>query len=72
VSFAGLCGTSLDPGTFCSSVFSLVRHHTPTAGQIEVGSSKHIVSYLSGVALALIGPLPTFVSTVQHNCCSSS
>jgi hypothetical protein len=46
--------------------FSLVRHHAPTAGQIEIRSSKHVIGYLSGVTPALVGPLPTFVSTVQH------
>jgi hypothetical protein len=29
--------------------------------------SRHIIGYLSGVTAALVGPLPTFVSTVQHH-----
>jgi hypothetical protein len=34
-------------------------------GQIEIRFPKHIISYyLSGVTQPLIGPLPTFVSTV--------
>jgi hypothetical protein len=44
--------------------FSLVRHHAPTASQIEVGSSKDVIGYLSSVMPALIGPLSAFVSTV--------
>jgi hypothetical protein len=45
--------------------FSLVRHHSPTASQIEVRSSKDVIGYLSSVMPALIGPLSAFVSTVQ-------
>jgi hypothetical protein len=37
------------------------------AGQIEVRFSKHVISYLSGVTQALVGPFPTFVSMVQHH-----
>jgi hypothetical protein len=51
--------------------FSFVRHLEPTARQIEVRYSKHIIGCLSGATAALIGPLPTFVSTVQHHCCHS-
>jgi hypothetical protein len=51
--------------------FSFVRHLAPTASQIEVRYSKHIVGCLSGATAALVGPLPTFVSTVQHHCCHS-
>src|SRR6266566_8849823 len=47
--------------------FSLVRHHSPTASQIEVRSSKDVIGYLSSVMPALIGPLSAFVSTVQHH-----
>jgi hypothetical protein len=43
--------------------FSLVRHHAPTAGQIEIHSSKHVISYLSGVTPALHRP---FVGIRQH------
>jgi hypothetical protein len=43
----------------------LVRHHSPTASQIEVRSSKDVIGYLSSVMPALIGPLSAFVSTVQ-------
>src|SRR5262249_57801334 len=32
---------------------------------------KHIIGCLSGATAALVGPLPTFVSTVQHHCCHS-
>jgi hypothetical protein len=52
---------------FLFEQFSFVRHHAPTAGQIEVRFSKHVISYLSGVTPALVGPFPTFVSTVQHH-----
>jgi hypothetical protein len=52
---------------FLFQQFSFVRHHAPTAGQIEVRSSKHVIGYLSGVTSALVGPFPTFVSTVQHH-----
>jgi hypothetical protein len=47
-------------------LFSLVRHHAPTAGRIEVRSSKHVIGCLSGVTPALIGPWPTLVSTVRN------
>jgi len=47
--------------------FSFVRHDAPTAGQIEVRYSKHIIGYLSGATAALVCPLPTLVSTVQHH-----
>jgi hypothetical protein len=49
-----------------------VRHLAPTAGQIEVRYSKNIIGCSSGAKAALVGPLPTFVSTVQHHCCHSS
>ncbi len=52
---------------FLFQPFSLVRHHAPTAGQIEVRSSKHVIGYLGGVTAALIGPSPTFISTGQHH-----
>jgi hypothetical protein len=45
---------------------SLVRHHAPTAGQIEVRSSKHVISYLTGVTPTFVGLSPKFVSTVQQ------
>jgi hypothetical protein len=35
-------------------------------GPIEVRYSKHVISYLSGVPPALVGPLSTFISTVEH------
>jgi hypothetical protein len=57
----------LTPGGFLFQRFSLMPHHAPTAGQIEVRYSKHIIGYLSGVTPALVGLLPTFVSTVQHH-----
>ena len=44
----------------------------PTLGQIEVRYSKHIIGCLSGATGALVGPLPTFVSTVQPHCCPPS
>jgi hypothetical protein len=47
--------------------FSLVRHHAPTASQIEVRSSKHVIRYLSGLTPALVRSLPTFISTVRHH-----
>jgi hypothetical protein len=56
-------------GGFPFQRFSFVRHLAPTAGQIEVRYSKHIIGCLSGATAALVGPLPTFVSTVQHHCC---
>jgi hypothetical protein len=52
--------------------FSFVRHLAPTASQIEVRYSKHIIGCLSGATAALVGSLPTFVSTVQHHCYHSS
>jgi hypothetical protein len=53
---------------FLFQQFSFVRQHAPTAGQIEVRFSKNVIGYLSGVTPpALVGPFPTFVSTVQHH-----
>jgi hypothetical protein len=48
--------------------FSFVRHLAPTARQIQVRYSKHIIGCLSSATAALVGPLPTLVSTVQHHC----
>jgi hypothetical protein len=47
--------------------FGLIRHHAPTASQIELRSSKHGIGRLSGITSALVSPLPIFVSTVQHH-----
>ena len=55
------------PKFFLFEQFSLLGHGAPMAGQIEVRSSKHVIGYLSGITPALIGPLPTFVSTVQYH-----
>jgi len=38
---------------------------SPTAGQIEVRTSKHVI-YSGGITSALVGPLPTVVCTAQH------
>jgi hypothetical protein len=56
-------------GGFPFQRFSFVRHLAPTAGQIQIRYSKHIIGCLSGAMATLVGPLPTFVSTVQHHCC---
>jgi hypothetical protein len=40
-----------------------VRHLAPTAGQIEVRYSKHIIGCLSGATAALVGP---FADIRQH------
>jgi hypothetical protein len=53
------------PKFFLFEQLSLLGHRAPMAGQIEVRSSKHVIGYLSGITPALIGPLPTFVSTVH-------
>ena len=47
--------------------FSSLRHHAPKAGQIDVCHAKHIIGCFSGATAALVGPLPTFVSTVQRH-----
>jgi hypothetical protein len=60
------------PTAFRFQRFSLVRHLAPTASQIEVRYSKYIISCLSGATPALVDPLPTFVSTIQHHCYHSS
>jgi hypothetical protein len=59
-------------GGFPFQRFSFVRHLAPTAGQIEVRYSKHIICFLSGAMATLVLPLPTFVSTVQHHCCHTT
>jgi hypothetical protein len=46
---------------------AFARHHAPTAGQISICDSKRC---LSRALAALVGPLQTLVSTVQHHCLS--
>jgi hypothetical protein len=61
-----------EPPRFFGSFFlfprsSLLRHHAPTASQVEVRSSKHVIGYFSSGTPALVGPSPALVSTVQHH-----
>jgi hypothetical protein len=61
-----------EPTRFFGSFFlfkrsGLVRHHAPTASQIEVRSSKDVIGYLSSVTPALLGPSLALVSTVEHH-----